>query len=315
MNIIKLKDVIIDSEFFNEKLKGKYAIAFNYNYIFPLGVSGISETAAQIIYIERQQPEEISGEMDLDILDGTSVHVIRNSDYLVFDEYSEYVEISDSLDKYLYLNEFTTDDDIALDDLKRFRTWLAEALYANDTWIDQWSRDPDKHRDMLLYYIHEMYDRVVKSLMKFNSYVDINNISKQSGCGCFNNAVTYTSDVLSVCDPLLIYRHNIYKYMIEIFSDISYWLGQEEICGEMKKYIDNIIKTNLPLASVTLYDIFADCTCINIDANEQDTLMNILKRLSVSLGYIIDHNTSGNRNYIASAFLDWSTYLYEKMRW
>ena len=316
MNIVKFKDIITESDFFNENLKGKYAIAFNFNYIFPLGVSGISENASQIIGIEKQKIGEVSGgELHIEMSDGSAGTFYEGSDYVRYDDYTEYIETMDDLDKYLYLNEFVTDEDITLDELKRFRTWLAEVLYANDTWIDQWSKDPDKHRNMLQYYIQEMYDQVVKSLMKFNNYVDINNISKQSGCGCFNDAITYTADVLSVCDPLLIYRHNIYKYMIEAFSDISYWLGQEEVCGEMKKYIDNIIKTNLPLASVTLYDKFADCTCINIDANEQDTLMNILKRLSTSLGYIIDHNTSGNRNYIASAFLDWSTYLYEKMRW
>lgn len=311
MNIVKFKDIITESDFFNENLKGKYAIAINFKYVFPLGVENISDDVLNIIATEYKQLQEQPG----DILVINEIEFSRNVNYVLFEDVREYAESFDTLDKYLYLNEFTTDEDITLDDLKRFRTWLAEALYANDTWIDEWSKDPDKLRDMLLYYIHEMYDRVVKSLMKFNSYVDVNNISKQSGCGCFNNAVTYTSDVLSVCDPLLIYRHNIYKYMIEIFSDVSYWLGQEEICGEMKKYIDNIIKSNLPLTSVTLYDKFADCTCINVDANEQDTLMNILKRLSLSLGYIINHNTSGNRNYIASAFLDWSTYLYEKMRW
>lgn len=311
MNIVKFKDIITESDFFNENLKGKYAIAINFKYVFPLGIENISDDVLNIIATEYKQLQEQPG----DILVINEIEFSRNVNYVLFEDVREYAESFDTLDKYLYLNEFTTDEDITLDDLKRFRTWLAEALYANDTWIDQWSKDPDKLRDMLLYYIHEMYDRVVKSLMKFNSYVDVNNISKQSGCGCFNNAVTYTSDVLSVCDPLLIYRHNIYKYMIEIFSDVSYWLGQEEICGEMKKYIDNIIKSNLPLTSVTLYDKFADCTCINVDANEQDTLMNILKRLSLSLGYIINHNASGNRNYIASAFLDWSTYLYEKMRW
>lgn len=314
MNIIKLKDIITESDFFNENLKGKYAIAFNFNYIFPLGVSGISETASQIIGIEQQKISEISDEIVITMSDGSGIFR-EGSDYVRFSDYIDYVEIPDSVDKYLYLNEFATDEDITLDDLKRFRTWLADVLYANDTWIEEWSGDPDKLRNMLQYYVQEMYDQVVKSLMKFNNYVDINSISKQSGCGCANSTVTYTADVLSVCDPLLIYRHNIYKYMIEVFSDITYWLGQEEICGEMKKYIDNIIKANLPLASVSLYDKFADCTCINIDANEQETLTNILRRLSQSLGYIVDHNTSGNRNFIASAFLDWSTYLYEKMRW
>jgi hypothetical protein len=315
MNIVKFKDVITESEFFNENLKGKYALAVNYKYIIPLGITGLTDDSSHIIELEYQQLEELpSGELDFQI-DGGDFHLDRDFDYVLFEDYGSYAEDLGDIQKYIYLNNFTTDEDITLEELKKFRTWLAEILYANEIWIDEWSKDPDKHRYMLQYYIQEMYDQVVRSLMKFNNFVDINSISKQSGCGCSNGFVSYTSNGLTMCDPLLIYRHNIYKYMIEVFSDVSYWLGQEEICGEMKKYIDNIIKSNLPLTSVTLYDKFADCTCINIDANEQDTLMNILKRLSLSLGYIINHNTSGNRNYIASAFLDWSTYLYEKMRW
>ena len=315
MNIVKFKDTITESEFFNENLKGKYALAANFMYVIPLGMAGVTDTASHIVELERLQLVELSmGELVFDIA-GETFHLGREYEYVLFEDYASYVDSYETIEKYIYLNEFTTDDDITLDELKRFRTWLAEVLYANDVWIDNWSDDPDKLRYMLQYYIQEMYDQVVKSLMKFNNYVDINSITKQSGCGCANGTVSYTTDVLSVCDPLLIYRHNMYKYMIEIFSDISYWLGQVEICGEMKKYIDNIIKLGLPLASVSLYDKFADCTCINIDANEQETLTNILKRLSQSLGYIIEDKVSGNRNYISSAFLDWSTFLYEKMRW
>jgi len=303
-------------DFFNNNLKGKYAVAFNYKYVFPLGVEGISDTLANIVRIEKMQPtENVVDAIWLPMPDGNDKSFFRDLDYIRTEDYEDLIEYIGDLDKYIYLNEFTTDDDITLDELKRFRTWLAEILYANPTWIDDWSKDPDKHRNMLQYYIQEMYDPAVKSLMKFNSYVDINSISKQSGCGCANNAVTYTADVLSVCDPLLIYRHNMYKYMVEIFSDITYWLGQVKICGEMKKYIDNIIKVGLPLASVSLYNNFADCTCVNIDIDEQTAMTNILKRLSQALGYIIEDNVSGNRNFISSAFLDWSTYLYEKMRW
>ena len=315
MNIVKFKDNITESEFFNDNLKGKYALAVNYIYVIPLGVQGITDTVQHIIELERIQLGEMStGKLIFEIGEET-FQLTRNVDYVLFEDYASYAEDFENLQKYLYLNEFVTDDDITLEELKRFRTWLAEVLYANDTWIDDWSKDPDKLRYMLQYYIQEMYDQVIKSLMKFNNYVDINSISKQSGCGCANSSVNYTADILSVCDPLLIYRHNMYKYMIEIFSDITYWLGQAEICGEMKKYIDNIIKVGLPLASVSLYNNFADCTCVNIDVNEQVTMTNILKRLSQALGYIIEDKVSGNRNFISSAFLDWSTYLYEKMRW
>jgi len=315
MNIVKFKDNITESEFFNDNLKGKYALAVNYIYVIPLGVHGLTDTVQHIIELERIQLGEMpTGKLIFEIGEET-FQLTRNVDYVLFEDYASYVEDFENLQKYLYLNEFVTDDDITLEELKRFRTWLAEVLCANDTWIDDWSKDPDKLRYMLQYYIQEMYDQVIKSLMKFNSYVDINSISKQSGCGCANGSVNYTADILSVCDPLLIYRHNMYKYMIEIFSDITYWLGQVEICEEMKKYIDNIIKVGLPLASVSLYNNFADCTCVNIDVNEQVTMTNILKRLSQALGYIIEDNVSGNRNFISSAFLDWSTYLYEKMRW
>ena len=316
MNIIKFKDTITNSEFFNENLKGKYAIAFHFQYVFPLGTEHVSENSRQIIYIEQNDIKEYPAEeISVECLDGEIINFDRNIDYVLFSDYQDYIEPIETLDKYIYLNNFTTDEDITIDELKRFRTWLAETLYINQEYIQSWSKDPDKHNNMLVYYIQEMYDEVVKSLTRFNNYVDISSITKQSGCGCGNSAVVYTSDVLSICDPLLIYRHNIYKYMIEIFSDITYWTGQVEICEEMKKYIDNIIKTNLPLSSVTLYSNFADCTCLNADANEQEAMMNILKRLSYSLEYIITGEVSGNRNYISSAFLDWSTYLYEKMRW
>ena len=45
------------------------------------------------------------------------------------------------------------------------------------------------------------------------------------------------------------------------------------------------------------------------------TNVDILKRLSQSLQYIIDGNILGRKNYILKAFTDWSTNLYEKMEW
>lgn len=315
MNIVKFQDIITDSEFFNEKLKGKYALAVNFLYVFPLGLEGLTDNVSSIVALEYSQIHEMPIEELNFTIDTETFHLERGSDYVLFNEFQEYVDNIGEIDKYIYLNEFATDSDITLDELKRFRTWLAEILDANDLWIQDWAKDPDKVHSMLNYYKMEMYDDVVKTLTQFNSYVDLSSITKQSGCGCGNQAIVWTADTIGVCDPLLIYRHNIYKYMIEIFSDITYWTGQVEICTEMKKYIDGILKANLPLASVTLYNKFADCTCMNLDNDEQTTMANILRRLSQSLGYIIEDKVSGNRNFISTAFLDWSTYLYEKMRW
>ena len=315
MNIVKFQDIITDSDFFNHELKGKYVLVVNFLYAMPLNKAGLTDNITSIIELEQLQLGEWPmGELDFEIA-GETFHLERNVDYALFEDFQEYAENIGDLDKYIYLNDFATDADITLDELKRFRTWLAEILDANDIWIQDWAKDPDKVHGMLHYYKLEMYDEVVKALTQFNSYVDLNSITKQSGCGCGNQAVMWSADSIGVCDPLLIYRHNIYKYMIEIFSDITYWLGQVEICAEMKKYIDGILKANLPLASVTLYNKFADCTCMNLDNDEQTAMANILRRLSQSLGYIIDDKVSGNRNFISAAFLDWSTYLYEKMRW
>jgi hypothetical protein len=43
--------------------------------------------------------------------------------------------------------------------------------------------------------------------------------------------------------------------------------------------------------------------------------MEILKRLSVSLGYIRDGQINSHKNYINDALYDWSSILYEKMKW
>lgn len=319
MNIIKYQDILADNEFFNENLKGKYAVAFNFKYVFPLGVVNISENSTQIIDIEQQQPKEIPiNELSIETLSGETLDLTRNIDYILYDEFKSYIDIpgADPIVTYIYLNNFTTDDDITLEELKRFRTWLAEVLLENAYWIEEYSKDPDKLRGMLVYYVQEMYDHTVKMLSAFGDSTElVGGISQQSGCGCKNQSVNLQTSAVSVCDPLLIYRHGVYKYMVEIFSDINYWIGQVDICGEMKKYIDNIIKVGLPLSSDKLYSNFADCTCINADTDEQAAMTAILNRLSQSLGFIIEDKVSGNRNFIQAAFQDWSTYLYEKMRW
>lgn len=316
MNIVKFKDIITENSFYDENLKGKYALTVNFLYIFPLDIEDLTDKIQNIVLLERERISESSNELNFSINE-KEFHMVRDTDYVLYTEFESYIENFGELDKYISFNKFTPDSDITIDKLKKFRTWLAEILMENEVWIDSWSKDPDKHKNMLSYYAQEMYDDVVKALSSFSSYVDLNSITMQSGCGCGNHTLVGVSQTQNVviCDPLLIYRHNIYKYMVEVFSDLTYWMGQVEICEEMQKYIDNIIRLNFPLSSTTLYSNFADCTCLNSNTSEQETLMNILKRLSVALGFIIKNEVSSNRNYISSALLDWSTYLYEKMRW
>lgn len=301
MNIVKFRDTIIEGDDrFNSKFKGKYCYVVNWWYC----VAFDDITSEHYVDLSYQNVQDV----DLEFIDYRDY--IAEVDVVA-------TEKANSIEKFRYLNEFAVDDNITLDELKMFRTWLASILHENQQFIESYTDDVDKLNHMLEYYKADMTDAAVYALATFADEKSVTTLSLQSGCGC-SSSPTYqlgaTPAGVTICDPLMTYRHNIYLYMVQIFSDIAYWLGQVEICGEMKKYIDGIIKANLPLAS-SVANQFEDCACLNLDKSEQIRLMDMLSQLSIALGYIVDDDVTGHRNYITHAFSDWSTYLYEKMRW
>lgn len=315
MNIIKLKDINKQGDtFFNKHLKGKYAYWVHMRYI--------------VSFDHMRHEGYVACEEDIDKLlikeDGTypkpfgAPYIdIYNSDIVPYIDIYE-TDKANCIVKYRMQNEYATDCNITIDELKKFRTWLATQLlrFDQDNLGNQSNIIYDnKETHVLEYYKNGMYDDVVKYLSVFGqSEVALSNI-ETSSCGCGNNNLSslYNSS-LSTCDALFIYRKNIYKKMVEIFSNIDFWNQfPKEFILEFKKYIDNIIKCDFKLSQSSYISDFIDCGCSNID--DQSLLQTILKRLSESLQYIAEGQLMGHKNYIADSFKEWSEKLYEIMEW
>ena len=331
MNIVKFKDIIVADEilkdntsYFNSKLKGKYAYAINWNYVIDLDSISLDE------YIK------------ISLGDPINVPYIELS--LVYD----YIDLEETnkvnnVDGLKTFNRYTTDADITLNELKKFRPWLAYII------LQQNIKDEDvKH--MLEYYNFDnphtmtgsgMYNDVIKYLSTFGrTDLVFDSITSTCGCGGSNsfNATTtqsygvstskksfcdcvnltkqsYTSAV-SVCDPTAIYRKNIYAKMVDTFSEIDFWVQyKDSVLVDMVNYIRNIINTNLPLYTTSYISNYAECGCLSEKDLEQQTNIQILKNLEKSLNYIIENKIEGNRNFISDSFTKWSSLLYEKMYW
>lgn len=217
-----------------------------------------------------------------------------------------------NLDKFIEFNKFSyTDSELTFDDVRVFRTWLGKTLYN----ILSHEEDNDV-LEMLNYYALNMNDCTVQHLNLFNinqSTDIISNITK-SGCGCQKADVMQTD--LTVCDPISIYRKSIYEKMVSVLGNIDFWLQREDdLLKEIKKYVDYIIIKNLPLTATERVSNLYDCTCLTDADIEQESLMKIMKNLSISLGYLIDNDFYSHKNFISESFNFWASVLYEKMIW
>ena len=146
MNIVKFQDTILNESnnknmlseekvnLFNNKLKGKYAYAINFKHVVPF------EDITFEQYYEISKNESA--------IDG--ITYIELIDILEFVDQSK-TQIANSITVFEEANKFTTDSDITIDELKRFRTWLADMLYTlfNDS-LDSITKE------MLNYYREEM---------------------------------------------------------------------------------------------------------------------------------------------------------------
>lgn len=299
MNIIKIKDIIINPtdsgltqdrcDLFNTKFRGKYVYCIDWCYIALLE----DMTESDVITASRKLVKESD---------------IREESWMSYDEIKNYVDIEittklNNVDKYREFNRFIASD-ITLDQLKKFRTWLASTLLTFDI-------QDSKTNHMLSYYANRMYDNTVEALSEFG--VSTPQVDLSSPCGC--NSIAQTLNI-NVCDLLTNYRRGIYQYMISIFSQIDFWMDFDPEFIEMfKRYIDGILQHDLPLHNDEYSTNFVDCTCQLKTNTVQELNRQILVKLSKSLQYIKDDEIKGNRNYIATSFKDWATHLYERMEW
>lgn len=327
MNIIKLKDIIMpetdpNSYFFNTYLKGRYAYWVQMRYIVPMGLY-FDEKYNIMIGMKHEGYVACEENINKLLITDSNIPKPYGSPCLDVYQYMNYVDSKETdrinnTKEFRMKNNYVADPDITINDVKNFRTWLANELLSMDQYEQggqKYDNLDEKQTRILQYYSNNMYDNTIKILSEFNIQVDYSKNFITSDCGCShstNNLSSLYNDSLNICDPINVYKHNIYLGMIEMFSNIDFWKQwNPEFILVMKKYIDNIIKLDLSLSKTNNSD-FNDCVCKD---DKDDELKNMLVRLSKSLYYIGNNDIRGHKNYINDSLRDWSTYLYENMYW
>ena len=304
MNIVKFSDIILNEQnsaeltqeerdLFNTKFKGKYAYCVNWIYVIAL--------------------EDITYQEYIDISIGDNLIV----EHLDLELIKNYVDISATQDanmveKYLLANEFTPDSSITIDELKLFRTKLADMLYKAIGYnLDNVTKE------MLNYYQEEMHDDTIEHLSYFANGTehDLISTTNKSTCSCQNNTQIFNQYAISSCNPIYIYRKGVYEKMVSVFSDIDFWLKLDKnVLNEIKRYIDGIIECNLPLHTSQFSTTLHDCGCLTRN-NVQEERIQILKDLSVCFNYLATDNYTSKKNHISLTLNKWASLLYERMRW
>ena len=342
MNIVKLKDIILDEscglspkkiELFNTQFKGRYVHCINWTYLVPLEV------------MDNEAAIELSKELCIDLFSDlkaiqkgiTTTTRIDKYPWFYLHELAEYVDENDTekvnaIYKYIEYNSFTPDKELTLEQIKMFRTWLATVLF------NLLSKEPDVEKNtiaMLNYYKNEMNDSVIDTLASFHvdmpqvgiytagvqgvTGIDIISSIKKSSCSCTHSSIAAMlaqPSSVTVCDPIAIYRRALYSQMVDVFSDINFWMKREkELLLEIKRYIDAIIKLNLPLTASQYVSELYDCNCLTSTDSAQERLMSILKNLSTAFDYMANDKVTGNKNFIGDTLNQWAAKLYEIMRW
>ena len=309
MNIIKLKDVIMPSEFrmsafFNSKLKGRYAYWVQMRYIFPL------DSLDYKTYIEYEQydPADFLSANTLQHID------LYNEEYCMIDFAQQFIDLNatekaNAVDVYSSANKYATDADITITQVKMFRSWLAgELITLNNNYTAE-------QLHMLEFYKNNMYNDVIKYLDLFNSNTtsySLHTVSSSCDC-CSSNIKSYENSSINSCNPKEIYIKNIHKLMVDTFSDPMFWLGLNiEFLKRFKLYIDNIIVSGLNLVTTKNQKKFTICNC---DITDETKNTSILNALSISLGYMIENDGVGHMLYIHDSLYDWAEYLYDYMFW
>lgn len=313
MNIVKFRDIYLetndsslttsDIENFNANLRGKYAYVVNWKWVVPMSKMSETEFVNASVLDSSQGTEDIPN----NLIPFGAIQLDKISDYV---DHSE-TEITNNVSRYLKLNEFVSDSDITIDDAKKFRQYLAEQLLAIKYEFVK------GETQMLNYYKDNMYDSVVDSLTIFteNNQVQLLYIGKKS-CDCLTTKGLQGQAVVNgQCDPIYEYRRGVYSKMVELFSDYNYWIGLGGLCIDFKKYIDAIIKYNLPLFISSNINVFDDCTCTSRTDSLQERGINTMKNLSLALQYIIDSDVDGHKNFINEALSVFASQYYERMYW
>lgn len=317
MNIIKLKDQIKpNDDFFNTYLKDKYAYWIHMRYIVPfesMDYAGYVACESDINKLLIKEDGTYPSPYGCQYIDTQADCSIYN--YIDMDV----TNVINCVNDYIIKNEYVPDKDITLDELKKFRTWLASTLLKfdqNAEGYQLYDMYDNTTTIMLNYYKMGMIDETIQILTDMKPFSESSEYNTQCSCCCSELNISDLYKTNEICDPIQTYRLYIYNKMVLTFSDINFWVQfPKEFLLEFKKYIDNIIKVGLPLYSVEPLSNFSDCGGLSRQEREQNNNVYILNKLSESLNYLIYDELTGHKNFICDSFSSWSSLLYEKMEW
>ena len=248
MNIIKLKDVVMpdhmpQAELFNKYLKGKYAYWIQMRYIVSFdhmrheGYVACEEDVKKLLQKENGTYPRPYGAPCIDVYDKGIIEFV---DSLETDRINNTVD-------FRMKNKYVTDEDITVDELKKFRQWLAsEILLMDQTELGEQKHSylTDEETHTMQYYASNMYDSTIKILTEFGGSTVVTSNPTVSSCGCSASTDLSALYTVSACDPISIYRKNLYSKMVEMFSSIEFWQKwSPEFIGVFKRYIDNLSKS------------------------------------------------------------------------
>jgi hypothetical protein len=331
MNIIKLKDVVMPdsyrfAEFFNEKLKGRYAYWVRMRYILAFDTVLGEDSHPLQVYSQLEQMDTIDLLQALNMYNVKYIDTMNDTDegmgsifYVNFVDLDA-TELANAIYDYETANEYVSDFDIDMTKLRRFRSWLAnEILLFNkkvtgDDTVEYLDNITPNQAHMFEYYRDNMYNEVVKQLSIFgiDGAFSLNTSTNTTSSCCNNiNAIQLNVGNQTMCNALDTYRKNLHNLMVQTFEDVNFWLKfNKDFIDVFKRYIDNIIKTGLLINIQEYTGVQVLCNCANNTISHE-----ILTRLSQALQYIIDGNTKSHLNFIHDALYDWADQLYDKMSW
>ena len=295
MNLIKFKDNIRPGDaYFNTYLKDQYAYWVRMRYVIPMSVISIHDY--------------VSLERDIDLLKTLDPIYWDLEDPGDMKAYIDEVETNKINDPktYEHHNRYVCDPDITTDEVKKFRTWLAQQLLQNRT--NNW-----KEERVFQYYVGGMMDDTVRwfaesaeLLVHPTGNLQPTNPITTTPCGCSGGNQITNPNNLKVCDPLLIYRESISNQMIALFSDLYFWLGLPlPLLKEIKIYLDHITRLGLQLRKTD--DRFVDC------CDKNSNKIN-LEGVSKAFEYMILDEVNGNKNFIAGQLRTLAN-VYEWLLW
>lgn len=206
-------------------------------------------------------------------------------------------------------------ESVTLDQIKKFRTWLAESLLEFETDLTE------NQTHVLSYYANGMTDDTIKWLTEFGAIeTSYNDVVKEVSCGCVgggSNVSSLYNTSVSICDPISIYKNNLHNSMVQLFSDMSFWEGvNKNLLRGIVIYLEGIVRSGLSLVSLqTTLDNTFSCKCLADDGTAQKLAVSILEDLIESFNYIINDDVVGHKLTIQRALSQWSDKLYEVMEW